>query len=581
MEHDIISRAYVVFGQSVIDYIQQHKEIRAEDDKTSMAPTLAEYLSVMLANLEGGQSVNDILRNNQIPIITEEDNTGTLARGRYTYDGLREYIHTFSVADIIDNLQYIFSDNYSTIDRAKAMALIQSRAAELKQATTINKALKAYEKEYISKHPEEAAFPISAECLKLDKDGNPKNTIYNYAAIMENDPFYNGGAPLYQRILFNVVSNRAEVHTLDAKGNLTGVRNWEEADDAESNAYIQEKYGIYDPRQHNSALLTFWRGRSYNPITIHLDELRPAWDGEERCENFLTEWAKADDSAYTKAVSRMIFDAAVARAYDTGDVKIDTVPVLIGKQGQGKSRICEYLSFNQNYFLKMPTFSSNDKENSEKLEGKWIVELEEIVVKQSVDFQNALKSFITRQKDSYRKPWGRGVGDYPRRCIFIGTTNILEFLSDRTGNRRYLPIKCNCDGKTIFTKEKEIRAYIEQCYAEAVQHYDNADLLLTIPEHLQAEAEARQADSMQSSVMYDAIMDFIADKLPVGATTTIREICVSALHLDEKDLVGNKPFEQTISIIINNCPYLAREKRERINGSRQTIYRRTNYQPEA
>ena len=60
----------------------------------------------------------------------------------------------------------------------------------------------------------------------------------------------------------------------------------------------------------------------------------------------------------------------------------------------------------------------------------------------SIDFEvrtkdvEAMKSFITRSVDKYRQSYDRRASEYPRQCIFIGTTNDYEFLADKTGNRR-------------------------------------------------------------------------------------------------------------------------------------------------
>ena len=52
-----------------------------------------------------------------------------------------------------------------------------------------------------------------------------------------------------------------------------------------------------------------------------------------------------------------------------------------------------------------------------------------------------VKSFISRQKDNYKIPYETHPQDRPRQCIFVGTSNTLDFLPlDRTGNRRFAPV---------------------------------------------------------------------------------------------------------------------------------------------
>lgn len=52
-----------------------------------------------------------------------------------------------------------------------------------------------------------------------------------------------------------------------------------------------------------------------------------------------------------------------------------------------------------------------------------------------------IKSFLSRQIETYHIPYQTYAEDRPRQCIFVGTSNNLDFLSlDRTGNRRFAPV---------------------------------------------------------------------------------------------------------------------------------------------
>ena len=48
-----------------------------------------------------------------------------------------------------------------------------------------------------------------------------------------------------------------------------------------------------------------------------------------------------------------------------------------------------------------------------------------------------VKDFLSRQEDSYRRPYDRGTSRAPRQCVFIATTNDDVILRDPTGARRY------------------------------------------------------------------------------------------------------------------------------------------------
>lgn len=55
----------------------------------------------------------------------------------------------------------------------------------------------------------------------------------------------------------------------------------------------------------------------------------------------------------------------------------------------------------------------------------------------------AIKHFISKQVDRFRVAYGHYIEDFPRQCIFIGTTNKVDFLRDETGGRRFWPMTVN------------------------------------------------------------------------------------------------------------------------------------------
>ena len=79
------------------------------------------------------------------------------------------------------------------------------------------------------------------------------------------------------------------------------------------------------------------------------------------------------------------------------------------------------------------------KDSAQDLPGKWIIELGELSAmgKSAVE---RIKGFIARSSDHYRPCYGRNSQDFPRGCIFIGSTNAAEYLPDTTGNRRWWPV---------------------------------------------------------------------------------------------------------------------------------------------
>ena len=124
------------------------------------------------------------------------------------------------------------------------------------------------------------------------------------------------------------------------------------------------------------------------------------------------------------------------------DAVNDICLIMQGAQGVGKSRWMRKLLPNQfmrEYYYEGP-IDTGKNDHVEYLSKCWFINLEELEVmnKNSV---NSLKSFVTRQRINFRRSYGKFSEDYLRRASFIGSVNDTTFLTDMTGNRRWLVFK--------------------------------------------------------------------------------------------------------------------------------------------
>ena len=186
------------------------------------------------------------------------------------------------------------------------------------------------------------------------------------------------------------------------------------------------------------------------------------WDGVPRLDLLLTSYFGVEDTMLHRRFSSAWLIGAVARVCEPG-CKLDTMLVLIGGQGLGKSEACAAMMPDRAWFGDT-TFDIGNKDAYMSLHGKWMYELAECeALKRASD--EARKAFITSRFDRYRKPYGRLTEDHPRQVVFVATTNIPEFLSDPTGARRFWPVLVG--GLDLAGLQRD-RA---QLFAEAVVRY--------------------------------------------------------------------------------------------------------------
>lgn len=389
---------------------------------------------------------------------------------------------------------------------------------------------------------EEVALEENVREVELKYNGNdkPKPVIENFLLVMQKDK-------RYSNIKFNEISQRAEVHKVE-DGKLEIVP-WSDADEAMSLNYIESTYGLYSKDKHTAALRILFEERKYNPIIDIVGDIK--WDGEERCSHFLHKWGKVEDNAYTREVSRLIFAGGIHRLYEPG-CKFEDVPILMGDQGCGKSTLIRYLAIHDDYFGELKVMEGQAA--IENLSGKWIMEIPEMSAFTKAKDQEAIKAFVSRQRDSYRKPYDRNVTELLRRCIFVATSNDLNPLVDKTGNRRWYPVEVKCNGYDIYDHEAEIREYILQCWAEAREHLHDSLMQPFADRKLLDKFREAQDNAMQDDWRVGAIQAFLDRKNP-GELTCVRELCHRALSSNpdfpkEPSLVESKD----IGKIMNRLP---------------------------
>jgi len=161
------------------------------------------------------------------------------------------------------------------------------------------------------------------------------------------------------------------------------------------------------------------------------------WDGVPRVETFLRDFFGVGDTPYTRAVSTYTWTALAGRVLAPG-VKADMVPILVGEQGAGKSTAVMEMVPAPEHYVEID-FGADEDDLARKMRGTLIAEFAELKGLRSRELEH-IKAFITRQHENWTPKFREFNQTYPRRTLFIGTTNQIEFLADETGNRRWLPV---------------------------------------------------------------------------------------------------------------------------------------------
>ena len=353
--------------------------------------------------------------------------------------------------------------------------------------------------------------PITAEVDLLtvtDKSGNTKvrQCAENVARVILNDPTLEGKIKedtfAHRLIYLGQLGWRSAGDTLG---------EWTDKDDAALRSYLDIRYSLRNKTDYEDGFNMALLENSYDPLVGYLDALE--WDGKPRIDTLLTDYLGADPSEYNISVMRTFLQGAVHRAYTPG-CKYDLMPVLIGKQGDGKTTFFKYLACNDEWFEDNFNFKNLDnKAVIESMSGRWILEMGEMdTLKKDAVTADALKAFITSQCDRYRTPFARRPEDRKRQCVFCGTSNDVNFLKDRTGNRRYLPIDCNKAKATKDIFDEDVaRADFRQAIAEAVHIYkQDPTKKPDLPEHIKLLAQQAQTEHLEEDSWVSLIEDYLS-----------------------------------------------------------------------
>jgi len=182
---------------------------------------------------------------------------------------------------------------------------------------------------------------------------------------------------------------------------------------------------------------------TFNPFTFYLEHL-PPWDGQDYILGMSVSVSVKGDTAMQMRFYEYLKKWLVGMVAGWVDAQVvnNVILVLIGEQGAYKTTWFQYLlpPDLRRYFRIKTNSSHTTKDDLLALTQYGLVCYEELDAMTPRDL-NQLKSAVTMTSVDERIPYDRYPDHRPHVASFCGTGNNVQFLSDSTGNRRWLPFE--------------------------------------------------------------------------------------------------------------------------------------------
>ena len=378
--------------------------------------------------------------------------------------------------------------------------------------------------------------------LEGTEKGGVRNSLHNCLTVFQYDPMLSGA------IAKNLLTERIDILKPIGRRQKTGSRAMTDTDMKYIRLYMESIYGLTSENKIADAADIVADENSYHPIRDYLSGL--TWDGQERIRYCLRHFLGAEADDYTYQALRLFMLGAIRRAFSPG-CKFEVMLCLVGGQGAGKSTFFRLLAIKDEWFSD-DLRKLEDENVYRKLQGHWIIEMSEMIATANAKSIEEIKSFLSRQKETYKIPYETHPADRPRQCVFGGTSNALDFLPlDRSGNRRFLPVMVHPDRAEVHILDDETasRAYIRQLWAEAMDIYHSGNYSLSFSTEMVQYLKEHQRDFMPEDTKAGVIQAYLDSY--TGNTVCSKQLYREALRHEFEE---PKQWEiREINEIMNQC----------------------------
>ena len=378
------------------------------------------------------------------------------------------------------------------------------------------------------------------EILTTTEKGKPANTIENFKTVFCRDPL------LRDSIRLNLLTEQ-----IDIVRDLGWHRTTSSLTDIDVKyllLYFEQNYCLTSEKKLLAALTIVANENCYHPIRDVLNSLE--WDGQPRIRSCLHHFLGAEESDYVEEMLKHFLLGAIRRVFHPG-CKYDEMLCLVGGQGAGKSTFFRFLAIRDEWFSDDLKKMDDDKVYV-KLQGHWIIEMSEMLATSNAKSIEEIRSFISRQKETYRTPYDTYPKDRLRQSVFGGSSNTLDFLPlDRAGNRRFLPVMVYPENAEVHILKNEAasREYIMQVWAEAMVIYRSGEYSMKFSKEIQNRLIEVQRDFMPEDTKAGMIQAYL-DRY-TGSAVCSKQLFKEAL---------NHPFDEPkqweireVNDIMNHC----------------------------
>ena len=323
-------------------------------------------------------------------------------------------------------------------------------------------------------YPREQLLPIVKSCYSLTmefttvplprsvrKKEKENDSSHKKATVEEMEEFING----YMKFRMNMLTHQIETQLIaDAYTDRpeASACHWQRLTDHIENSLwcAMQHHGMAVNLNELHTLLGSDFVKEYHPLKEYLDGL-PPWDGETDYIDRLAAMVHVKESPHSPLqqdksrerndlsetpvrfadILKRWMVSMIAAALDETVVN-QVILTLIGRQGSYKTSFMQHIlpPILSEYYTTKSNSSRMTKDDLFTMTENLVINLEEIDTMPPSEL-NQLKAMVTQRYVDERRAYGRNKVHLPHVASFVATGNNLQFLTDDTGNRRWLPFE--------------------------------------------------------------------------------------------------------------------------------------------